>query len=287
MKAAATACAALIALPLSLVLLLAGQQAPAVGAGSAAGAPSRLARTDIPPSYLRWYLDAAQTCPGLGWNGLAAVGKVESDHGRSTAPGIHTGQNSVGAGGPMQFLAGTWATYGVDGDHDGHTDRYNPADAIHGAAHYLCAHHAGQGGLHLYHAIWQYNHADWYVHKVLDQAAAYAAPVPAASGSGAIAVRAALHWLGTPYSWGGGGPTGPSYGIAKAPAPKGSTAPASPNTPGPKPAPNSHASPPPNTTPDPTSSAPSYAPATCCSSPPTPATQRPSTTSASTTATAR
>src|SRR5690606_4855763 len=31
---------------------------------------------------------------------------------------------------------------------------------------------------------------------------------------GAIAVRAALKWLGTPYSWGGGTIAGPSRGIA-------------------------------------------------------------------------
>ncbi|MFB4298446.1 NlpC/P60 family protein [Actinomadura sp. NTSP31] len=210
---------------MSLVLLLAGQ-APAADTGSAAGAPTRLARTDIPPAYLRWYLDAAYTCPGLGWNILAAIGKIESDHGRSTAPGVKAGENSAGAAGPMQFLADTWATYGIDGDHDGHTDRYNPADAIYGAAHYLCANHAGQGGRHLYQAIWQYNHADWYVHQVLTQAAAYATTTPAtttpaASGRGAIAIRAALHWLGTPYSWGGGGPAGPTYGTAQGAGTKG------------------------------------------------------------------
>ncbi|MQA98170.1 MAG: hypothetical protein GEV11_27495 [Streptosporangiales bacterium] len=33
------------------------------------------------------------------------------------------------------------------------------------------------------------------------------------SGKGAAAVAAAMRWLGTPYSWGGGGPAGPSYGI--------------------------------------------------------------------------
>ncbi|XRQ06546.1 NlpC/P60 family protein [Actinomadura welshii] len=38
---------------------------------------------------------------------------------------------------------------------------------------------------------------------------------PATSAArGAIAVRAALKWLGTPYSWGGGTTAGPSYGIA-------------------------------------------------------------------------
>ncbi|RBQ18145.1 hypothetical protein DP939_22380 [Spongiactinospora rosea] len=35
------------------------------------------------------------------------------------------------------------------------------------------------------------------------------------SGRGAIAVRAALTMLGVPYSWGGGGPAGPTYGIGR------------------------------------------------------------------------
>lgn len=39
--------------------------------------------------------------------------------------------------------------------------------------------------------------------------------LPHASGMGAIAARAALRWLGTPYSWGGGNPTGPTLGIAQ------------------------------------------------------------------------
>ena len=34
----------------------------------------------------------------------------------------------------------------------------------------------------------------------------------AASGLGAVAATAALKWLGTPYSWGGGGTSGPSLG---------------------------------------------------------------------------
>lgn len=34
------------------------------------------------------------------------------------------------------------------------------------------------------------------------------------SGQGSMVVRAALRWIGTPYSWGGGTSSGPSFGIA-------------------------------------------------------------------------
>jgi membrane-bound lytic murein transglycosylase B len=43
----------------------------------------------------------------------------------------------------------------------------NPADAIFTAARYLCANGAGQGDQGLYSALWNYNHADWYVQLVL------------------------------------------------------------------------------------------------------------------------
>lgn len=122
---------------------------------------------------LRLYQAAAQTCPGLSWTVLAAIGKIESDHGRSTAPGVHSGENFAGAGGPMQFLAGTWAAYGVDGDGDGVANRYDPADAVYGAANYLCGSGAGNPGS-LRRAIFAYNHADWYVNEVLALAARYA-----------------------------------------------------------------------------------------------------------------
>ncbi|MDL4770742.1 C40 family peptidase [Actinomadura xylanilytica] len=217
LKAVACTSAAALTLPLALLFpVAAGSNSSETTA--AAGAPTVSAKNEIPSDYLRWYQDAAQTCPGLPWNVLAAIGSVESDHGRSQLPGIHSGVNSAGAGGPMQFLAATWATYGIDGDHDGRADRYNPADAIYGAAHYLCANGAGEGGKRLYNAIFRYNHADWYVRKVLAQAAKYAAAKAAdvvATGHAGTAVRAALHWLGTPYSWGGGGPAGPSYGTAQ------------------------------------------------------------------------
>ncbi|WP_396447115.1 lytic transglycosylase domain-containing protein [Actinomadura sp.] len=120
-------------------------------------------------SYLDLYKQAATTCPGLSWTVLAAIGQVESDHGRNTGP------SSAGALGPMQFMPATWKAYGVDGDRDGKADIMNPFDAIPGAAKYLCANGAGRGGKQLYRAVWHYNHADWYVQKVLNLARAYAA----------------------------------------------------------------------------------------------------------------
>ncbi|MEV5826279.1 lytic transglycosylase domain-containing protein [Spirillospora sp. NPDC052242] len=118
--------------------------------------------------YLDLYKRAATTCPGLSWTVLAAIGQVESSHGRNVGP------SSAGALGPMQFMPATWKAYGVDGDGDGKADIMNPYDAIPGAAKYLCANGAGQGGRQLYRAVWHYNHADWYVQKVLNLAKAYA-----------------------------------------------------------------------------------------------------------------
>jgi hypothetical protein len=56
-----------------------------------------LGLADVPPAYLVLYMDAAPACPGLPWGVLAGIGKVESDHGRSDAPGVHSGANFAGA----------------------------------------------------------------------------------------------------------------------------------------------------------------------------------------------
>ncbi|MGH3241033.1 MAG: lytic transglycosylase domain-containing protein, partial [Spirillospora sp.] len=122
-----------------------------------------------PSSYLDLYKQAARDCRGLSWTVLAAIGQVESDHGRNA------GRSSAGALGPMQFMPATWKAYGVDGDRDGKADIMNPYDAIPGAAKYLCANGAGRGGKQLYNAVFRYNHAHWYVQKVLSLAKAYAA----------------------------------------------------------------------------------------------------------------
>jgi hypothetical protein len=142
---------------------------------------SAAARADIPPRYLRLYQQApARWCPGLPWGVLAAVGKLESDHGRSRLPGVRSGWDQAGAAGPMQFGIGkgaagnAWARYGRGGD------VYDPADAIPAAARYLCAAGAS-GGRDLRGAVYTYNHSAAYVAQVLAVARRYQ---PARAGGG-------------------------------------------------------------------------------------------------------
>src|SRR4051795_4718957 len=136
--------------------------------------PSRAATAQIPPVYLELYQQAGERYGIDPWI-LAAIGKIETDHGRSTAPGVRSGVNTYGCcAGPMQFSVigspSTWDTYGVDGNHDGHKIPYDPADAIPAAARYLRA----SGAPGDYHrAIFAYNHAEWYVAQVLALADRY------------------------------------------------------------------------------------------------------------------
>ncbi len=133
----------------------------------AATATRRIAPMAGTRGYLALYRSAALTCPGLSWAVLAAVGQVESGHGRNT------GTSSAGALGPMQFMPATFAAYAVDGDHDGRTDISSPADAIFTAAHFLCVHGAGSGPAGVAAALLFYNHAGWYVDLVVALAARY------------------------------------------------------------------------------------------------------------------
>ncbi|MCZ3388185.1 MAG: lytic transglycosylase domain-containing protein [Actinomycetia bacterium] len=148
----------------------------AAAAAAASAASGGATAGGIPKSYLAIYQAAAATCSGLPWPVLAAIGQVESGHGTNTGP------SSSGAMGPMQFLPSTFAAYAVDGDGDGDTDIWDPADAIYSAARYLCANGAGGGPRALHGAIYRYNHADWYVLMVMRVAAELATrfgePVP-------------------------------------------------------------------------------------------------------------
>jgi hypothetical protein len=80
------------------------QAAPAPRPAAGQPGPSRAATADIPPGYLRLYR-AAGARYRVPWPVLAAIGKVESDHGRLRLPGVRSGLNryrTPGAGcGPV------------------------------------------------------------------------------------------------------------------------------------------------------------------------------------------
>jgi len=181
------------------------------------------AAAPVPPSDIpRLFLDAYQKAasmmqreqPGcrVGWPAVAAIGKIESDHGRfrgsqvmvngdpvSPIVGIRLdGSNSAvisdtdgglldgdlefdRAVGPMQFIPSSWKSIARDGNGDGNPDVHNAYDAALGTATYLCR-AVPQGGLDLEPglrtAYFSYNHSDSYVESVLGWQRTYAAMAP-------------------------------------------------------------------------------------------------------------
>ncbi|WP_222193067.1 lytic murein transglycosylase [Modestobacter italicus] len=182
-------------------------------ASDRSGASSPLASSGIPTTAMEAYTAAAEAnadC-GISWTLLAAIGRVESNHGRFAGATLHTdglssppiiGIPLTGSGGtaritdsdggrldgdtvhdravgPMQFIPTTWAVYGADGNGDGRRDPFNIHDAAAAAGDYLCAAGkdlstpAGQA-----RAVFAYNHSDSYVASVLSLAATYAGTTP-------------------------------------------------------------------------------------------------------------
>ncbi|HMI71365.1 MAG TPA: lytic murein transglycosylase [Solirubrobacteraceae bacterium] len=113
------------------------------------------------PLFLLPIYQAAGIEYGVRWEVLAAINEIETDYGRNL------NVSTAGAVGWMQFLPSTWKRYGVDANHDGRKDPYNPVDAIFSAARYL---KAARAQTDVRQAIFAYNHADWYVDSVLMRA---------------------------------------------------------------------------------------------------------------------
>jgi cell wall-associated NlpC family hydrolase len=204
-RAALSSCGLLLLLP----VLFIGAAVGVLGGGSAVSLGQPAADTEsvagIPAEYLQLF-QAAGARYGVPWTVLAGIGKVECDDGQDPDPSCtqEGAVNYAGAGGPMQFLASTWATYGVSATGQGPPDRWNAADAIFAAARYLKANGAPS---EVQRAIFAYNHSTAYVQEVLRWASIYesqAVPVPApASGAAGNALSFALGQIGVPYVWGG------------------------------------------------------------------------------------
>jgi hypothetical protein len=178
----------------------------------AGAVPASMSVDGIPAAALEAYrrgaqlVDAADPECKVDWALLAAIGKVESDHGRyggngidrdgTVRPGIYgiplNGANSTAvvrdsdggaldrdstwdrAVGPMQFIPGTWRVVGVDANGDGRKDPQNIDDAATATAVYLCS---GPGDLSTdggaRSAVLRYNQSDAYADQVLTIARGY------------------------------------------------------------------------------------------------------------------
>jgi hypothetical protein len=171
---------------LLIVVLFGGLAAQQSSDSPAAAGPSATAVADIPGNYLAAY-QAAAARYGLDWAILAGIGKVECDHGRDPDPSCNVpgAENFAGAGGPMQFLAASWTSYGVtpSGQHAPAAARWNYTDAIYSAANLL---RAAGAPADYYQAIYAYNHAGWYVAEVEAWAAKYRAAAATAIPVGTV-----------------------------------------------------------------------------------------------------
>jgi cell wall-associated NlpC family hydrolase len=188
-------------------------------------APSPAAIADIPADYLALYQQAAARF-GIDWAVLAAIGKIECDHGRSQAAGCNPPGtvNAKGATGPMQFLGSTWRAgtppmtvpalgppttstapgYATDGDGDRLANVWYPADAIAAAARLLAANGAPAD---YRQALFAYNPSTVYVDAVLTQANEYrGAFAPGASAGAQVALAWAVAHVGR-FTYNLGSPT--------------------------------------------------------------------------------
>ncbi|WP_151083588.1 lytic murein transglycosylase [Nocardioides cynanchi] len=183
--------------PGTLTKAVRGNSAHLVATASASGIPAVAIE-----AYQRaqTVINAADPTCHLPWELVAAIGRVESDHGRVNGnrlsnagvatPGIYglpldgthgtalirdtdAGQYDHDtrydrAVGPMQFIPSTWAIVGVDADNDGQRNPQDIYDASLASAVYLCSGtddlstDAGQKA-----AVFRYNHSQAYVDLVL------------------------------------------------------------------------------------------------------------------------
>jgi membrane-bound lytic murein transglycosylase B len=173
---------------------------------------SRTGSNDVPEAALRAYRRAERVMAtadpdcDISWTLLAAIGRVETNHGRfggaqlgsdgisrpeirgpqldGAGPfaAIHDSDNGTldrdkvwdRAVGQMQFLPETWRSVERDGDGDGTKNPDDIDDAALGSAVYLC----GAGGslansAGMARAAFRYNHSDYYVSLVLSMQAGF------------------------------------------------------------------------------------------------------------------
>ncbi|EFL33164.1 secreted transglycosylase [Streptomyces viridochromogenes DSM 40736] len=196
------------------VYIVAGNLVNGVGGGAKA-----LAKGAVPAAYSALVQKWGNLCPAISPALLAAQLYQESGFNPKA-------QSQAAAQGIAQFIPGTWASHGIDGDGDGDRDVWDPKDAIPSAASYDCelasyvkgvggnptenmlaAYNAGAYAVIKYKGVPPYSETQNYVKTITTLSQSFAAPVgrvdPSEQAAGAI--EYAQKKLGTPYLWGGTG----------------------------------------------------------------------------------
>ncbi|MFF7238485.1 NlpC/P60 family protein [Streptomyces collinus] len=196
------------------VYIVAGNLVNSVTAGSRG-----LAKGAVPAAYKPLVQQWGNLCPALSPALLAAQLYQESGWNPTVV-------SPADARGIAQFIPGTWATHGIDGNGDGKRDIWDPADAIPSAASYDCelakyvkdvpgnvsdnmlaAYNAGAYRVIRSGGVPGISETQNYVKRIRSLEKSFAAPVrrldPTRQAAGAIAF--AQSKLGTPYLWGGNG----------------------------------------------------------------------------------
>ncbi|MEV7375041.1 bifunctional lytic transglycosylase/C40 family peptidase [Streptomyces sp. NPDC090301] len=205
-----------------VALLVVGTYSAAAGlAGAAGGAsgPVALAKGAVPALYQGLVQQWGNLCPAINPALLAAQLYQESGWNPRAV-------SSADARGIAQFIPGTWAGHGVDGDGDGDRDIWDPKDAIPSAASYDCelagyvknvpgdpasnmlaAYNAGAYRVIKHGGVPPISETRNYVRIIKSLEKSFAQPVGRVDPSrqAASAIHYAQGKLGTPYLWGGTG----------------------------------------------------------------------------------
>ncbi|MEI5099166.1 bifunctional lytic transglycosylase/C40 family peptidase [Streptomyces sp. PmtG] len=187
--------------------------------GGSGGGNVGLAKGAVPATYQPLVQKWGNLCKAINPALLAAQLYQESGFNpRAKSP--------ARAQGIAQFIPGTWATHGIDGDRDGDRDVWDPKDAIPSAASYDCelakyvkdapgdptknmlaAYNAGAYAVIKYGGVPPYRETQNYVKIITTLEKSFARPIgrvlPSQQAAGAIYY--AQKKLGTEYLWGGNG----------------------------------------------------------------------------------
>lgn len=192
------------------------------------GISAQLRAAAVPAQYAQWVIQAGNLCQPASAPLIAAQIDTESGwNPRAVSP--------RGAEGIAQFMPGTWRNWGYNANNDGSADPFDPADAIMSMGRYDCglaqqvasvpgnlqanmlaAYNAGPGAVIAAGGIPPIPETQHYVQNITSLVSTYTNPTGGPPTSFAAAeIGAAAKQLNVPYTWGGGGPTGPTPGIGR------------------------------------------------------------------------